>query len=883
MSYTCFFDSKDNPGVKEVGGKGLSLVQMTRKQFPVPPGFILKAGFFAPWFTTLKNTPAWQQFLKTTPETLKQDCAALKALSAKLEFDAEQEKALADSLAVLDKQTELKLYAVRSSSPEEDLEGASFAGGYETLLGVKPGDIQAAVRQAFASCLDERIFLYKQERGFPVFEPQIAVIIQVQIPSEVSGVAFSLNPLNNCYDEVVINANSGLGESVVAGQVSPDQYIVDKVTGRIISAQTGRKETAVWLDKAGGTYTEPAADNNINCLSNEQVKAVAELTSRVETAYGNPIDIEWAFASDRLYLLQARPVTAYFPLPDEMQTAPGERRRLYLDMFLAKQGIHEAFSVLGLDYMSYMQKVLFKDMMGMAIPQDLRNGLFFNSGGRGYLNLSNNLKLRGKKGVIWAIQTQDTLSVEILKHLDAKAYIARRLPREIKFAVIKTVLKSLDAIKLSLRAFKNPGQYHDFFLEGVKKLTADLIAEEKKELSGESPLEEFVTNTVYLTCRFINSVSLPMTYAAEMARAKIKKLFAKEEEEVRKQVVHLEQALPDNVTIEMGLAMYNLALHEDVTDCSTGAEFADKLQARSLSPAFLAAWDVFMEKYGCRCPKELDAGTPRFYEKPDVFFNQLSSLARNTDPENNPRAIYEKGIKTRESTFRVLLDTAKRLGKAKAKKFEKYYNVLTTFGGYREIHKYYYIKILDMFRRRVLTLADSFLAAGRLTTREQIFDLNVAEIDRAVTDKTVNLPGLAETNTRYLKRIAHIRNFPRIIDSRGKIFHAPKKEARDGELAGEPISPGKVRGTVKVLAYPDEKPLLPGEILVARATDPGWTPLFLNAGGIVLEVGGLLQHGALVAREYCKPCVAGIEHVTALLKDGQVIEMDGASGLVRLV
>ena len=124
---------------------------------------------------------------------------------------------------------------------------------------------------------------------------------------------------------------------------------------------------------------------------------------------------------------------------------------------------------------------------------------------------------------------------------------------------------------------------------------------------------------------------------------------------------------------------------------------------------------------------------------------------------------------------------------------------------------------------------------------------------------------------------------PNFIDSRGKILRPPRKEAKEGELVGEPISPGIVQGKVKVLHEPDEKPVLPGEILVARATDPGWTPLFLNSAGIVLEVRGTLQHGALVAREYGKPCVAGIEHATSVLVDGQVVELDGAHGVIRLM
>jgi len=157
------------------------------------------------------------------------------------------------------------------------------------------------------------------------------------------------------------------------------------------------------------------------------------------------------------------------------------------------------------------------------------------------------------------------------------------------------------------------------------------------------------------------------------------------------------------------------------------------------------------------------------------------------------------------------------------------------------------------------------------------------ELDRAIAEPSLDLRTLAYDNTHYIRRFQHIREFPRMLDSRGKILHPPKRETQDGEIVGEPISPGVIKGQIKVLHDPDEKPVLPGEILVARATDPGWTPLFLNAAGIVLEIGGMLQHGALVAREYGKPCVAGIENATEVFKDGQMVEMDGASGIITLV
>lgn len=280
---------------------------------------------------------------------------------------------------------------------------------------------------------------------------------------------------------------------------------------------------------------------------------------------------------------------------------------------------------------------------------------------------------------------------------------------------------------------------------------------------------------------------------------------------------------------------------------------------------------------------EMDPATPRPYEQPEKLYEQLRIMAENTDLENNPQAIFENAQKQRQDSYEMLLKVAQRKGKSKAKQFEKNYHILIDLGGFRESPKYHFVLATDIFRRYVLEAAKPLAADGRLDHPSQAFDLTMNELDRGIVDPSIDLRALAYDNTAYLRKFQHMREFPRMIDSRGKILRPPQKEVQEGEVMGEPISPGVVRGQVKILHEPDEKPVLPGEILVARATDPGWTPLFLNAAGIILEVGGTLQHGALVAREYGKPCIAGIMGATDIFEDGQLVELDGASGIITLV
>ena len=193
------------------------------------------------------------------------------------------------------------LLAVRSSSPEEDLATASFAGGYETTLGVTRKTLEAALVSCFTSLLDERVVTYKQQNQLPLDNPRIAVIVQQQIASEASGVAFSLNPQNNAYDEAVINANFGLGETVVTGQVTPDTYVVDKVAQEILDRQVAAKAHAVWLRSDGGTEQRPNNHPDAPALTDAQALQVAALAESVESHVGHPVDIERAFYNGTLY------------------------------------------------------------------------------------------------------------------------------------------------------------------------------------------------------------------------------------------------------------------------------------------------------------------------------------------------------------------------------------------------------------------------------------------------------------------------------------------------------------------------------------------------------------------------------------------------------
>jgi phosphoenolpyruvate synthase/pyruvate phosphate dikinase len=272
------------PGIEAVGSKARALMRLFQGGYPVPDGFVLATSFFQPWLAQLEETRAWKQFLSGEAHNLSDVCLELQDSIAQCFLSGTQQKLLTDELNHWQHDG---LLAIRSSSPEEDLENASFAGVYKTVLGVQSGDVQSVLPAVVASSLDYRVVLYKRNRGMNMTPPRLAVIIQKQIPSEVSGIGFSVNPVNGDSRQMIIESTQGLGTAVVEGRITPDHFIIEKATGKILESRS-----------PNGTLTE------------DNVQALASFILKIEAESLRPIDIEWAMKDGEIFILQARPITA---------------------------------------------------------------------------------------------------------------------------------------------------------------------------------------------------------------------------------------------------------------------------------------------------------------------------------------------------------------------------------------------------------------------------------------------------------------------------------------------------------------------------------------------------------------------------------------------
>ena len=842
----------------EVGGKAKALIQTTNAGMPVPEGIVLSVLFFHEWLQDIKASEVWKVMLQ---DMSKDHCDKVKTLAEEKRFTRTQKQIFEEKLMALNGQ----VFAVRSSSPEEDLEGSSFAGMYETYLGVTTDQLESVIAQAFSSCFDYRVMEYKNKNDIDLGDTSIAIIVQKQIASDVSGVGFSLNPLNNCYDEVFINASFGLGEAIVSGIVTPDTYIIDSVKKKIIEKQVKEKSISLWLRDSGGIEEKVNDQPNKQALADHQILELSTLIKKCEKHYQMPMDIEWAFENGKLYLLQARPITTYIPLFPEMLTEPGQRKELYMDHIVITQGFQKPMSVLGLDLWGPTIEKLELGIFPIGL-----NGLMVNIHGRQYINISNMLKAMGSKITVTLLGEYNQSVKRTLEQIPLKdQYKAKKKTKLMNVSrkgLFRVAFMSLHGL---FQAYKDVDAFSDK-CNRINENTFNLLKKEvDKYFESCHSLEQtldYSRNILFETMEDQKAM-----IAAMYALSKLKKIF--DGDEITDEIGVLGMGLSNNPTDQMANAMKNLASHKEFKAIGSCDIYKEKIMNRDFSESFLEIYDRFIYVYGSRGFGEIDVANMRNAEDYESFYSQLKMIDTSGVKE-------ERFSEKRQIAYEKLLNCAR--SKKKEKKFRKYADTYQKLFGYREWPKYLLTIYVESIRNIALSIGEKWVRERRLDNIQDVFSLHAKEIDLGLQDDGLDLRCLIEKNLHQYKRVEKVKQWPIIIDSRGKIF-VEKRASEQGDLLGDGVSAGIVRGRAKVMSDPFEKNLEHGEILVTRATEPSWTPIFIKASGIVLEIGSTLQHGAIIAREYGLPCVCGIVNATLEIKDGDVIEVDGTNGIVKIL
>jgi len=873
--------------LQNAGGKGLNLSRLCRAGFPVPPGFILSTAAYAAFSQANGLDETIRGVLRPArpddPASLEAASQAIRAQFAAGRMPPVIAAALTAALAAMGGPA----VAVRSSATAEDLPGLSFAGQQDTFLNVVgEKSLYRAVIDCWSSLWTARAIGYRARNGIDHESVALAVVVQEMVPSETSGVLFTANPLTGRRTEMVIDATLGLGEALVAGQVEPDHYVID-ADGRLVSKTLGRKATVVRVRAGGGTAAGPADAADRQVLDAAALQELARLGRQAADMFGAPQDIEWAGAGGQLYLLQSRPITTLYPTPEGM---PGTPLRVLLSLGTF-QGLLDPISPLGRDAFRGIIAGA-AGMLGYRYSLETIPALQ-EAGERLWIDISGLVNSSpGRQTVLAALEYVEPGGRQALLGLVRAGELPA--PGRPRLRTLGRLLRVfLPAVGRVLRALLRPdvqaerllGQM-EVWLEGLRAQFATAGSPgERLALIRRVPAEGFRTFLPQFAPRF----------GVGMAAYNLLTRLAAGLPEPRPDTRAMLRGLPHNVTTEMDLALWQAAqaIRADPASAKHLAEIAAAaLAAESLAGQLPAvaqeAIAGFLRPYGARGLGEIDVGRPRWREDPTPLLQALQSYLRITDPHQAPDAVFERGRQAAAAEIERLVQALRgtRGGWIKARWARWAARRMRALAGLREAPKFAIVRILGLFRETLLADGAAWAAAGLLACAEDVFFLRIAELEALAAGERRDWRAVVEERRQAGRREQQRRQIPRLLLSDGRAFYqGVVAETAPGAdvLSGSPVSPGVAEGTVRVVLDPRGTQLLPGEILVCPGTDPSWTPLFLAAGGLVMEVGGMMTHGAVVAREYGLPAVVGVHEVTVRLHTGQRVRVNGSTGQVLLL
>ncbi|GJF31088.1 putative phosphoenolpyruvate synthase [Kitasatospora sp. NE20-6] len=867
----------DGTQVALVGGKGASLGRLARIDgIRVPGGFCVTTDAFR---RIMAEAPSIDDRLDRLSRVDPDDREAIRTLSAQIRRTVEG-IAVPDDLAAaitraLARSGEQAAYAVRSSATAEDLPTASFAGQQDTYLNVVgPAEILRHVSRCWASLFTERAVTYRRRNGIDHRTVHMAVVVQQMVFPQAAGILFTADPVTGNRKTATVDAGFGLGEAMVSGLVNPDVFTVrdGEVTARTIAA----KQRAVHALPAGGTQ-EVAIDAQRQeepALTDAQVVRLVQLGRRIEADFGRPQDIEWCLVDDGFRIVQSRPITTLFPVPE----AGDQENHVYVSVG-HQQMMTDPMKPLGLSMWQ---------LTAMA-PMQVAGGWLFVDATRRLASPASRAALldlmgRGDPLVRDALETVLDRDDFVLPLPDAAPggppAGGAPAPLGTDPAVVAELVErsrlSVAALERDIRTKTGPALF-DFLLEAF---------EEHRRVLGD-PLSMQVIMAGMEATWWLNDKL--QEWLGEKNAADTLTLSA-----------------PGNITSEMGLALLDVAdvirpwpevvaflqsvqdesvqgggaLGEDVQ----GEGFLDGLAKLAGGTEARDAVEAYLDRYGMRCVGEIDITRPRWHERPTTLVPVILDNVRLFEPGAAGRR-FEQGRQKAEAKARDVLSRLRALpdGDRKADEAERMIDRVRTFIGYREYPKYGIISRYSVYKQALMEEAGRLVQAGVLPEREDIFYLTFQELHATVRSQQADHRLVRQRKDAF--RSYHALTPPRVLTSDGEAVNGAyrRDDVPAGALTGLPVSTGTVEGRARVILDMAQADLEAGDILVTTFTDPSWSPLFVGIAGLVTEVGGLMTHGAVIAREYGLPAVVGVGQATRLIRDGQRIRVHGTDGYVEVL
>jgi phosphoenolpyruvate synthase/pyruvate phosphate dikinase len=860
--YALGFQEIDETQVAVVGGKGAHLGELSQIEgIRVPPGFCVTTNAFR---RIMAEAPSINDLLDRLSRLNPGDREAIRKLSAEIRRTLEgiaipDDVAAAITLA-LARLGEPAAYAVRSSATAEDLPTASFAGQHDTYLNVLgPTAILQHVSRCWASFFTDRAVTYRLRNGFDHRKAHMAVVVQQMVFPQAAGILFTADPVTSNRKVASVEASFGLGEALVSGLVNADVYQVRD--GAVVAKAIATKQLAIHASPAGGTQEQAieAERQEQPALTDAQVVRLAQLGQRIEAHFSRPQDIEWCLVDDGFQIVQSRPITTLFPIP-----AAGDRENHVYVSVGHQQMMTDPMKPLGLSLFQLT-----------ALPP------MYEAGGRLFVDVTRRLASPASRaGLLEVLGKSDPLIRDALQTILERGDFIRSLPDEgpggapagdppapietdpaIVAELIGRNQASIAALKRDIRT-KSGSALFDFILADIEELKRILFDPRSHQV-------------------FMGAMEATW-WLNEQLQAWLGEKNAADT---------LTQSVPHNVTSEMGLALLDVAdvirPHSEVVAFLQHVEdegFLDELAMLAGGREARDAIRAFLDMYGMRCVGEIDITRPRWSERPTTLVPVILGNIKNFEPGAGEQR-FEQGRQEAWTKEQELLERLRALpdGEQKAEEAKRMIDRVRTFIGYREYPKYGMVSRYFVYKQALLEEAGRLVQAHVLREKEDIFYLTFQELHDVVRANHVDDQLISQRKDAF--RSYQALTPPRVLTSDGEVIAGAyrRDDLPAGALVGLPVSAGTIEGRARVILDIAEADLEAGDILVTAYTDPSWTPLFVAIKGLVTEVGGLMTHGAVIAREYGLPAVVGVEHATRLIRDGQRIRVHGTEGYVEIL
>ncbi|MBG9717127.1 phosphoenolpyruvate synthase [Bacillus sp. CCB-MMP212] len=848
-----------------VGGKGLNLGELSNIQgIQVPEGFCVTTVGYE---QAIGKNGAFQTLLNQLAMLKIEERDQIGEISKKIrevimavEIPVDVVESVAHYLSHFGDE---HAYAVRSSATAEDLPYASFAGQQDTYLNViGKENILQHIKKCWASLFTDRAVIYRMQNGFDHNQVSICVVVQKMVFPEASGILFTADPITSNRKVLSIDASFGLGEALVSGLVSADNYKVkeDEIVEKVIAT----KKLAIYGRKEGGTETKKISPNQqkVQTLTEQQILQLARIGRQIEAYFGCPQDIEWCLVDDTIYIVQSRPITTLYPIPE---VNDGEN--------------HVYVSVGHQQMMTDPLKPL-----GMSLFQLTSFGPRFQAGGRLFVDVAQRLASpASREFLLNTIGESEPLIKDALMAVIERDNFIKLLPDDEK-----------ENSKRTPPAGSQPQIENDpVIVTDLIKNSEASIEELKQNIqmkSGSDVLSFILEDIQQLKKILFHPQSMAVIMAGMNALSWINEKIEQWLGEKNAADV-LSQSVQHNITSEMGLALLDVAdvirPYPEVIAYLQHVEddrFLDELIQFKGGEKVRDAIDAFLNKYGMRCSGEIDITKTRWSEQPATIIPMILNHIRDFEYGASKRK-FEEGLQEALKKEAELLERLQHLpdGEQKVEETKRMIRNLRNSIGYREYPKYGMIHRYFIYKQALLKEAEKLVKNNVLDEIEDIYYLTFEELHEVVRTNKLDYKIIHKQKNAY--KLYEKLTPPRVITSDGEIITGKyKRENLPAEaIVGLPVSSGVVEGRARVILNMEDANLEDGDILVTAFTDPGWTPLFVSIKGLVTEVGGLMTHGAVIAREYGLPAVVGVENATKLIKDGQRIRVHGTEGYIEVL